>query len=69
MGGRAEVIEVAGRREAITRALAMAGPGSVVAILGKGHEQGQQIAGRVLAFDDAVEARRAWAQLMEGKHR
>lgn len=58
--GSALVEEVAGRRSAIERAFAVAGPGSVVAILGKGHEQGQEVEGRVLPFDDSVEARNAW---------
>ena len=61
-----KVIEVEGRRAAITHALSEASAGSVVAILGKGHERGQQIGHRVLEFDDAVEARRAWAANMEG---
>ena len=60
------VIEVAGRRAAISHALTAASAGSVVAILGKGHERGQQIGQRVLDFDDAVEARRAWDEHMEG---
>ncbi len=63
LGGDAQVEEVAGRRTAIERALGLAGPRSVVAILGKGHEQGQEVAGRILPFDDTVEARDAWARL------
>ncbi len=34
-------------------------PGDVVVIAGKGHETYQEVAGRRLPFDDAVEARRA----------
>jgi UDP-N-acetylmuramoyl-L-alanyl-D-glutamate--2,6-diaminopimelate ligase len=45
------------RRAAIERALEAAGPGDVVVIAGKGHEQGQEIAGRVLPFDDREVAR------------
>ncbi len=60
------VVEVPGRRAAISRALSQASAGSVVAILGKGHERGQQIGQDVLEFDDAVEARRAWAENTEG---
>ena len=41
-------------------------PGSTVAVLGKGHEQGQQVADKLLEFDDAVEARRAWDRIREG---
>jgi UDP-N-acetylmuramoyl-L-alanyl-D-glutamate--2,6-diaminopimelate ligase len=44
---------------AIRLALDAAGPGDVVVIAGKGHETYQEIAGRRLPFDDAVEARRA----------
>lgn len=47
------------RRIAIRRALDAAGPGDVVVIAGKGHETYQEIAGRRLPFDDAVEARDA----------
>lgn len=47
------------RRVAIRRALDAARPGDVVVIAGKGHETYQEIAGRRLPFDDAVEARDA----------
>jgi len=40
------------RREAIQRALAMAGPRDIVLIAGKGHEKEQEIAGKKLPFDD-----------------
>jgi UDP-N-acetylmuramoyl-L-alanyl-D-glutamate--2,6-diaminopimelate ligase len=53
--------EVAGRREAIRLAIAGAGPGDIVLIAGKGHEQGQIFGAgkdmRVLPFDDATVAR------------
>ena len=49
---RAEVIEVADRRAAIVTAVERAGPGDCVAVLGKGHEQGQEVAGVVYPFDD-----------------
>ncbi|MEO7587266.1 MAG: UDP-N-acetylmuramoyl-L-alanyl-D-glutamate--2,6-diaminopimelate ligase [Arachnia sp.] len=62
----ATVVEVPGRRAAIEHALREATAGSVVAILGKGHERGQQIGLDVLDFDDAVEARRAWGRTTEG---
>ena len=42
------------RRSAIAQALEMAGPGDIVAVAGKGHEQGQEISGRILPFDDAA---------------
>ena len=47
------------RRSAIRRALALAGPGDVVVIAGKGHEQGQEIAGVVAPFDDRAVVREA----------
>jgi UDP-N-acetylmuramoyl-L-alanyl-D-glutamate--2,6-diaminopimelate ligase len=45
------------RRAAIADAIALAEAGDVVLIAGKGHERGQEIAGRVLAFDDRDVAR------------
>ena len=48
------------RRLAITRAVAMAAPGDVVVIAGKGHEQGQEFAGGLeIPFDDVSVARQA----------
>ena len=47
------------RRAAIERAVELAAPGDVVVIAGKGHEAGQEIAGRVLPFDDREVAREA----------
>jgi UDP-N-acetylmuramoyl-L-alanyl-D-glutamate--2,6-diaminopimelate ligase len=70
--GGAEVVEIAGRREAIVAAVAAARPGDVVALLGKGHERGQEIAGEVFEFDDRVElaaALRAAAGTGAGGHR
>jgi len=40
------------RREAIARAVEIAQPGDVIAVLGKGHEEGQEIAGIKHPFDD-----------------
>ncbi len=60
--GTAEVVEVAGRRDAIAEAVRRAGPGDLIALLGKGHERGQEIAGQVYPFDDRVELARALAQ-------
>ena len=51
----AEVVEVAGRRAAIDYAVSRATPGDVVALLGKGHERGQEVSGEILPFDDRVE--------------
>jgi UDP-N-acetylmuramoyl-L-alanyl-D-glutamate--2,6-diaminopimelate ligase len=48
------------RRASIGRAVALAGPGDVVVIAGKGHEQGQEFAGgRKEPFDDVAVAREA----------
>jgi UDP-N-acetylmuramoyl-L-alanyl-D-glutamate--2,6-diaminopimelate ligase len=49
---RAEVHEVAGRREALTVAVGLARPGDTVLVAGKGHETGQEVAGTVHPFDD-----------------
>ncbi|SCL16044.1 UDP-N-acetylmuramoylalanyl-D-glutamate--2,6-diaminopimelate ligase [Micromonospora nigra] len=54
-GASARILEVAGRRAAIGEAVRLAEPGDVVALLGKGHEQGQEVAGQVHPFDDRVE--------------
>ncbi|SDT63641.1 UDP-N-acetylmuramoyl-L-alanyl-D-glutamate--2,6-diaminopimelate ligase [Actinoplanes derwentensis] len=51
----AKVIEVAGRRAAIAEAVRMASAGDVIAVLGKGNEQGQEVNGEVLPFDDRIE--------------
>ncbi|HTB50755.1 MAG TPA: UDP-N-acetylmuramoyl-L-alanyl-D-glutamate--2,6-diaminopimelate ligase, partial [Solirubrobacteraceae bacterium] len=48
------------RRAAIAAAIGGARPGDVVVIAGKGHEQGQELAGGVkLPFDDVTVAREA----------
>lgn len=52
---RAELIEIADRRDAIRYAVGWAGPGDVVLIAGKGHETGQRSADEVRPFDDRVE--------------
>ena len=51
----AKIVEVAGRRAAIDEAVRLAGPADVVALLGKGHERGQEVNGQVLPFDDRIE--------------
>jgi UDP-N-acetylmuramoyl-L-alanyl-D-glutamate--2,6-diaminopimelate ligase len=57
-GGQAEAI--VDRRAAIARAVELAGPGDVLVIAGKGHEQGQEFeAGRREPFDDVTVAREA----------
>jgi UDP-N-acetylmuramoyl-L-alanyl-D-glutamate--2,6-diaminopimelate ligase len=47
------------RRAAIERAVLAAGPADLVVVAGKGHEQGQEIAGTVHPFDDRVVLREA----------
>jgi UDP-N-acetylmuramoyl-L-alanyl-D-glutamate--2,6-diaminopimelate ligase len=47
------------RAAAIRAAIASAEPGDVVLIAGKGHEQGQEVAGVVHPFDDREVAREA----------
>jgi UDP-N-acetylmuramoyl-L-alanyl-D-glutamate--2,6-diaminopimelate ligase len=58
-----EIIDGGDRRSAINLALQLAAPGDVVAILGKGHELGQEIAGTLLPFSDPVVAAEEWAVL------
>ncbi|WP_339915363.1 UDP-N-acetylmuramoyl-L-alanyl-D-glutamate--2,6-diaminopimelate ligase [uncultured Brevundimonas sp.] len=52
-------LEIGDRREAIRQAIAIMGPGDVVVIAGKGHEQGQIVGPLTLPFDDAAEATEA----------
>ncbi|HEX6866722.1 MAG TPA: UDP-N-acetylmuramoyl-L-alanyl-D-glutamate--2,6-diaminopimelate ligase [Caulobacteraceae bacterium] len=47
--------EIGDRREAIRAAAAMLGDGDVLVVAGKGHEQGQLVAGVTHPFDDVVE--------------
>jgi UDP-N-acetylmuramoyl-L-alanyl-D-glutamate--2,6-diaminopimelate ligase len=63
---RAEVLagakgarEIGDRREAIRVAAAMLEDGDVLVVAGKGHEQGQTIAGVVYPFDDVEETSQA----------
>ena len=56
-----EVIDGGDRRGAIRQALALAEPGDAIALLGKGHETGQEIRGQVLPFDDAEVVAEEWA--------
>jgi UDP-N-acetylmuramoyl-L-alanyl-D-glutamate--2,6-diaminopimelate ligase len=54
-------LTIVDRRQAIERAIAVAEPGDMVLIAGKGHERTQVIGERVLPFDDAAVAREALA--------
>jgi UDP-N-acetylmuramoyl-L-alanyl-D-glutamate--2,6-diaminopimelate ligase len=59
-GHRAEVREIGDRGEAIAAAVDMSsGPADTVVVAGKGHEQGQEIAGVVNPFDDRLVLRQA----------
>jgi UDP-N-acetylmuramoyl-L-alanyl-D-glutamate--2,6-diaminopimelate ligase len=58
--GATPIESIVDRRAAIAAAIACAGPGDVVVIAGKGHEQGQEFAGgRKIPFDDVTVAREA----------
>jgi UDP-N-acetylmuramoyl-L-alanyl-D-glutamate--2,6-diaminopimelate ligase len=52
-----DVVVEPDRRVAIDRAVGVAKPGDVVVVAGKGHEQGQEIDGAVIPFDDRVVVR------------
>jgi UDP-N-acetylmuramoyl-L-alanyl-D-glutamate--2,6-diaminopimelate ligase len=55
------------RGRAIREAVAAAGPGDVVALLGKGAERTQDIGGRTYPFSDVATARRALARRRRGR--
>jgi UDP-N-acetylmuramoyl-L-alanyl-D-glutamate--2,6-diaminopimelate ligase len=58
-----EVVDGGDRRSAIRLALSKAHPGDVVAVLGKGHEHGQEMRGSVTTFNDADVVREEWDRL------
>jgi len=60
--GSASVEDVAGRADAIERAVLAAGPGDVVLVLGRGHEAEQEVAGRRSPLDDRDLVRAALAR-------
>jgi UDP-N-acetylmuramoyl-L-alanyl-D-glutamate--2,6-diaminopimelate ligase len=66
-GERAELHEVGDRRTAIHQAIAMARPGDCVLVAGKGHEQGQEVAGIVHPFDDRAVALDALARVQDAR--
>jgi UDP-N-acetylmuramoyl-L-alanyl-D-glutamate--2,6-diaminopimelate ligase len=53
--GAPDALNIGGRREAIRAGVAMLTAGDVLVVAGKGHEQGQTIAGVTHPFDDVVE--------------
>ncbi len=59
----ARVTNIGGRREAIAAALKTLGPGDILVVAGKGHEQGQIIGTTVVPFDDVTEVKTLIAQM------
>ena len=57
--GKADVVTMIDRRDAILHAVDLASAGDVVLIAGKGHEKYQEIGGRTTPFDDVAVAREA----------
>jgi UDP-N-acetylmuramoyl-L-alanyl-D-glutamate--2,6-diaminopimelate ligase len=64
---RAHVIIEPDRGAAITLAVGSAGKGDVILIAGKGHEQGQYVAGTVTPFDDRQVAAQALLRRRSGE--
>ena len=58
-GGKAQLVEIGDRRDAIRHAVAWAGPGDVVVVAGKGHETGQRSGDQTRPFDDRIELAQA----------
>lgn len=58
MTGAPGAREVGGREAAIAAGLDLLGPGDVLVVAGKGHEQGQIVGREVLPFDDVAVVRR-----------
>ncbi|MDR1512476.1 MAG: UDP-N-acetylmuramoyl-L-alanyl-D-glutamate--2,6-diaminopimelate ligase, partial [Propionibacteriaceae bacterium] len=63
VAARAVVLDGGDRRSAIRAALAHADPRDIVAVLGKGHETTQEIAGELTEFADAAVVTQEWAGL------
>ena len=66
--GTVEVLDGGDRRSAIALALRRAQPASWVAVLGKGHETGQEVAGVISPFDDVAVLREEWQRFVGGNH-
>lgn len=64
---RSNLFIEADRAAAISSALALAQPGDVVLIAGKGHEPGQEIGGRILPFDDVEAARTSLMRILASR--
>jgi UDP-N-acetylmuramoyl-L-alanyl-D-glutamate--2,6-diaminopimelate ligase len=63
-GGVGDLVVEPDRHAAIQAAIEAARPGDVVLVAGKGHEQGQEIGGVVLPFDDREVVRQALRRLV-----
>jgi UDP-N-acetylmuramoyl-L-alanyl-D-glutamate--2,6-diaminopimelate ligase len=61
-----DVVEIGDRRAAIAEAVARSRPGDIVAVLGKGHERGQEVGTEMYPFDDRVELAAALAAAAPG---
>jgi len=57
-GGVDGIINIEGRSNAIKHALGLLQKGDVLVITGKGHEQGQEIAGKINPFCDVMETKK-----------
>ncbi len=62
------VLSQVDRSEAIATALATAQAGDVVVVAGKGHEKYQEVAGKLIPFDDAAVVREALARIRSTRH-
>ena len=58
MAGCPEALDSGAREEAIAKAMSALDPGDVLAVAGKGHETGQDIAGVIHPFDDVAVVRK-----------
>ncbi|MCW2809874.1 MAG: murE [Friedmanniella sp.] len=63
----ARLVDGGDRRRAIRTALELAQPGDVVAVLGKGHESGQEVDGEVRPFSDPDVVVGEWAAVRAGR--
>lgn len=61
-GSRVTVVDGGDRRSAIRQAFRMATASDVIAVLGKGHEPGQEIGGQMVPFDDVTELQTGWQE-------
>ncbi|MFT4218532.1 MAG: UDP-N-acetylmuramoyl-L-alanyl-D-glutamate--2,6-diaminopimelate ligase [Micropruina sp.] len=66
--GGTEVVDGGDRRSAIALALRRAHSTGWVAVLGKGHETGQDVGGVISPFDDVAVLREEWQRLVGGNN-